>query len=341
MRGRNRNKGPNPLTRSYESNGPDVKIRGTAQHIAEKYSQLARDAQASGDPVAAENYLQHAEHYYRIIATAQEQYREQFGGFQRPYDDDGDDDGSFPYPGDRPASGEDMDPGIQPQPFEMRAEGGDRPERPRFDRQDRGQDRGQDRAQDRGERFDRGPRPERNEQRFDRPGGDRPDRQDRRERFRDRNRPDFQNRQDFQRPDSFQRPDPQRLDNGRGDGPREDRQEFQGQDAPRQQEFPRPPREEQPRFERRERRRDEDAPVNGSLPAFLTTPVRVPIAAEDSSAEPEASPAEGAPEGEGSEPNGRYPRARRRRRRPFEAGEGAPEPSADFAPEGAETPPAE
>jgi hypothetical protein len=73
MRGRNRNngnsKGPNPLTKSYESNGPDVKIRGTAQHIAEKYSQLARDATASGDPVAAENYFQHAEHYFRIIAA--------------------------------------------------------------------------------------------------------------------------------------------------------------------------------------------------------------------------------------------------------------------------------
>src|SRR5215210_3804100 len=84
MRGRNNNnrnsnKGPNPLTRSYESNGPDVKIRGTAQHIADKYSQLARDAQSSGDPVAAENYHQHAEHYYRLIAAAQEQLREQFG----------------------------------------------------------------------------------------------------------------------------------------------------------------------------------------------------------------------------------------------------------------------
>jgi len=72
MRGRNR-KGPNPLTRSYESNGPDVKIRGTALHIAEKYVQLARDAQASGDRVGAESYLQHAEHYYRIVAAAQAQ----------------------------------------------------------------------------------------------------------------------------------------------------------------------------------------------------------------------------------------------------------------------------
>jgi len=78
MRGRNRGggKGQNPLTRVYESNGPDVKIRGTASHIAEKYMQLARDAQASGDPVAAENYFQHAEHYFRLIAAAQEQFRQ-------------------------------------------------------------------------------------------------------------------------------------------------------------------------------------------------------------------------------------------------------------------------
>ncbi|HEY8213752.1 MAG TPA: DUF4167 domain-containing protein, partial [Methylocystis sp.] len=61
MRGRSGRKGPNPLTRSYESNGPDVKIRGTAQHIAEKYLQLARDAQSSGDTIMAESLLQHAE----------------------------------------------------------------------------------------------------------------------------------------------------------------------------------------------------------------------------------------------------------------------------------------
>jgi hypothetical protein len=83
MRGRNNNnnnnngnnnrKGPNPLTRNYESNGPDVKIRGSAQQIAEKYATLARDAQSSGDRVMAENYLQHAEHYNRIIAAAMAQ----------------------------------------------------------------------------------------------------------------------------------------------------------------------------------------------------------------------------------------------------------------------------
>jgi len=75
MRGRNR-KGHNPLTRVYESNGPDVKIRGTPSHIADKYLQLARDAHSSGDPVAAENYFQHAEHYFRLIAGAQEQFRQ-------------------------------------------------------------------------------------------------------------------------------------------------------------------------------------------------------------------------------------------------------------------------
>jgi hypothetical protein len=74
--GHNRHKNHNPMSRVYESNGPDVKIRGNPAHIAEKYIQLARDANSSGDPVAAENYYQHAEHYYRLIAAAQEQFRQ-------------------------------------------------------------------------------------------------------------------------------------------------------------------------------------------------------------------------------------------------------------------------
>jgi len=84
MRGRNHRKNHNPLTRIYESNGPDVKIRGTASHVAEKYLQLARDAMASGDPIIAENYHQHAEHYFRLIAAAQEQMRQQ-NPYQNPY----------------------------------------------------------------------------------------------------------------------------------------------------------------------------------------------------------------------------------------------------------------
>src|SRR6202049_162545 len=69
-------RGQNPMTRVFESNGPDIKIRGTASHVAEKYVQLARDARSSGDPVAAENYYQHGEHYFRLLAAAQEQFRQ-------------------------------------------------------------------------------------------------------------------------------------------------------------------------------------------------------------------------------------------------------------------------
>jgi hypothetical protein len=96
MRGRNRNNNNNnnthhhhnrghhhnPLTRVYESNGPDVKIRGTAHHIAEKYLQLARDATSVGDHVTAEAHHQHAEHYLRLIAAAQEQFRQQNPHYQ-------------------------------------------------------------------------------------------------------------------------------------------------------------------------------------------------------------------------------------------------------------------
>jgi hypothetical protein len=63
--------GGNPANRVYESNGPDVKVRGTAQTVAEKYMQLGRDAQSSGDNVMAESYFQFSEHYFRVMAAAQ------------------------------------------------------------------------------------------------------------------------------------------------------------------------------------------------------------------------------------------------------------------------------
>ncbi|MGC6512045.1 MAG: DUF4167 domain-containing protein [Parvibaculales bacterium] len=69
-RGRNRRQG-NPANRNYESNGPDVKVRGHASTINEKYLSLARDALTAGDPVNAENYFQHAEHYFRIMSANQ------------------------------------------------------------------------------------------------------------------------------------------------------------------------------------------------------------------------------------------------------------------------------
>lgn len=116
QRGRNNNGGRkhvNPLSRNFESNGPDVKVRGNAAHIAEKYLQLARDAQSSGDPVLAENYLQHAEHYFRIVAAAQAQlqYRDQPMQAAEMVDEDDD----FPPINDRFASPEPMQR-FQPQP---------------------------------------------------------------------------------------------------------------------------------------------------------------------------------------------------------------------------------
>src|SRR5450432_878372 len=123
MRGRptNNRRGPNPLTRSYESNGPDVKIRGNAHHVAEKYLQLARDAHTSGEPVAAENYLQHAEHYFRLISSAQAaQLQAQSGAPRAPGDadnDEMDDDDDVGGPPDRFASPSERAPVAPPAPY--------------------------------------------------------------------------------------------------------------------------------------------------------------------------------------------------------------------------------
>ncbi|MCR9223810.1 MAG: DUF4167 domain-containing protein [Hyphomonas sp.] len=71
----NNNNSPNP-NRHYESNGPEVRIRGSAQQILDKYMQYARDAQTSGDRVKAEALFQHAEHYARIVAVFEKQKEE-------------------------------------------------------------------------------------------------------------------------------------------------------------------------------------------------------------------------------------------------------------------------
>jgi hypothetical protein len=75
-RGRRPPSNINP-NRTFDSAGPEIKIRGSASHVYEKYLQLARDANSAGDRVAAENYLQHAEHYWRIMEANQPQ--------QQPY----------------------------------------------------------------------------------------------------------------------------------------------------------------------------------------------------------------------------------------------------------------
>jgi Domain of unknown function (DUF4167) len=107
-RGRNRNNrrpgsggggqhhtGGNSVNRVYESNGPDVKVRGTAQTVAEKYMQLGRDAHSSGDSVMAESYYQFAEHYFRVMQAAQPvgQPSQQL---RRPEDEEFEEDGDAP-----------------------------------------------------------------------------------------------------------------------------------------------------------------------------------------------------------------------------------------------------
>ncbi|MFV3076751.1 DUF4167 domain-containing protein [Niveispirillum fermenti] len=99
---------------NYDSNGPDVRIRGNAFQVYEKYQALARDANASGDRIAAENYLQHAEHYYRIICQINEQEgrarqhvpRQDGNGFDGDDAEGGEDGGSEPVDAesDQPAA---------------------------------------------------------------------------------------------------------------------------------------------------------------------------------------------------------------------------------------------
>jgi hypothetical protein len=177
MRGRptNNRRGPNPLTRSYESNGPDVKIRGNAHHVAEKYLQLARDAHTGGDPVAAENYLQHAEHYFRLIAAAQAAQALAQSGQQRPLgeaEDDLEDDGDFgalsdrfASPAERPNAYQQPQQGFQPQPSIPPNAPQPFGDRPAYEAERQGgADRGgfAPRQERQGNRFpDRGPRPDR------------------------------------------------------------------------------------------------------------------------------------------------------------------------------------
>jgi hypothetical protein len=82
----------NIINRVFESAGPDGKVRGTPQQIIDKYQALARDAQVSGDRVAAESYLQHSEHYSRLLGEAQRQQME--SRFNQERDDGGPREGS-------------------------------------------------------------------------------------------------------------------------------------------------------------------------------------------------------------------------------------------------------
>ncbi len=74
-RGNGRRPFTNTRTQVFDSSGPEVRIRGNAYQVHEKYLALARDATSAGDRIAAENYYQHAEHYYRILTSRSEEER--------------------------------------------------------------------------------------------------------------------------------------------------------------------------------------------------------------------------------------------------------------------------
>ena len=296
MRGRNRGgsgggggssgggRGPNPLTRSYESNGPDVKVRGTAQSIAEKYLQLGRDAQATGDYVAAESFFQHAEHYLRLIAAAQEQYQLQnpgFRGFDAPEgeSDDNDEEGApfsqgQPQPDVRPAfraqtdqeGADDMRQPYAPQDqreYSPRDQQGRQlrdqrpfpPREPREQRDQRFQSRDQRGFQPREQRDYQprdGQQPREQQPRFVQPS-EAPDQQPREYQPREPRQPQETGRQETGRQESG------RQESGRQESRYDGRRTREPRPAP----APMPLEAEQP-----------------SLPTFITAPVRVPVVSE-------------------------------------------------------------
>ncbi len=75
---------PNRGQQTFDSSGPEVRIRGNAYQVLEKYLAMARDATAAGDRIAAENFYQHAEHYYRVINANNEHRQHMQGGQQQP-----------------------------------------------------------------------------------------------------------------------------------------------------------------------------------------------------------------------------------------------------------------
>ena len=235
--------------RAFDSNGPDgVKVRGAAQHIFEKYSQLARDAGSAGDRVLAENYLQHAEHYFRVLRAMQP---------QRPVNEI--------IGRDQFVSGYDID-------FEDENQGEENAEAEADGGQERQGDRQGERPWQQGERQqgDRGQgeyRQRDDRQRDDRPRDDRP----RDDRPRDDRPRDERPRDDRQRDDrEFRGRDDrgeyrQRDDRGQGGDyrPREDRQRDDRPQGDRQRDFQGDRGRE--RFQRDDRRDRRDS--RGDRPA--------------------------------------------------------------------------
>jgi Domain of unknown function (DUF4167) len=261
QRGRNRSGGggssgggggggkqPQNANRAFDSNGPEgVKVRGNAQHVFEKYQQLARDASAAADRVLAENYLQHAEHYFRLLRAMQPTRpaseilgRDHFtSGFDIDFEDEG-------AQAQAAAADEAAAAAAEAAPPEVE---GEAPQQPRW----QGQDRPRDEQRPRDER-----------PRDDRPRDERP----RGDRFEGRPRDDRPRFEGEGRRDRWQ---------GRDDRPRDDRPR---DERPRDER----PRDDRPRDERpRDDRPRDDRPRD---PLAVIAPQAQPLIAEDRSQPP-------------------------------------------------------
>lgn len=300
QRGRNRGGGggggkpTQNANRAFDSNGPDgVKVRGNAQHVFEKYQQLARDANAAGDRVLGENYLQHAEHYFRLIRAIQPNRpaseiigRDQFAsGYDIDFEDE-----------NLQAQAEAADEAAQ-ETGEARPESGE----PRDQNRDRGRDRGDWQPRDRDSARDR-------------------DGEGRRDRWRERDARDGRDR------------NRSRDDRPRDDRPKDDRPRAEGderRDRPSREGEPRRDRGERPERDplavvqpqgqdlgadepRGPMLRDAEGGAS-QAPAFLqpTRPPAAPAAVAEAAEEKPARP------------------RRRRAPRSFEGGEAAPSTSGE------------
>jgi hypothetical protein len=124
QRGRNNGRKPHMPQRSqtFDSSGPDVRIRGNAYQVLEKYLAMARDASAAGDRIAAENFYQHAEHYYRVISANGEHQRQQQQQHGNQHGQQGHGHGGYGQ-GQQPYQPQGQDP-RQMQPYEGQHQNG-------------------------------------------------------------------------------------------------------------------------------------------------------------------------------------------------------------------------
>jgi hypothetical protein len=340
QRGRNRgggNTGGKPqqqnANRAFDSNGPEgVKVRGNAQHVFEKYQQLARDATSSSDRVLAENYLQHAEHYFRVVRAMQPTKpaseilgRDSFSsGFDIDFEDEsgaqaaaaadayaaenesqetGDQDNRGGWQDNR------QDNNRQDRPRDDRPR--DRDDRPRFrDRDDRSQNDRQQGDRQQGDR-QQGDRQQSDRQQNDRSRDDRP--RDDRSQNNDRPRDDRPREDRSQQPGDRQQNDRPRNDRAEGGGRRDRWRERD--DRPREDRDPLAVVEPQaaplvaPVAETPSPVLRDDDGGESHAPAFLKAPRTRAAAA----AAPVAAPA-------GEEPAAAKPVRRRRAPRSFEGG---------------------